>query len=211
MRRLVACALVLVPSLAAAHRPPPPPRAPRLARVCPAAASYAALETCLKRLGDVTIARELPHARLLHVVSRDDNDLGLALYVENAPGWHVAGVYEPRGVGYEALSLAPVTISQHAGFRIDIGVAQHTWASLDSTRAVPVIVVARHALLCSGEQWRCAELVVACDVLVRGAALWTFRGSLAFGDHEALVTGDRSHGGGSCSVPERVFLAWPRP
>ncbi len=179
MKWLVACALVLVPALAAAHSPPPPPRIPLLARACPATATYAALET------------------------------GLALYVQDGQGWHVAGIYEPRGRTYEALALEQLTVGEHAGFRFDVGVVEHTWASLDSVGSRPVVVAPRHALPCDGTRWRCTEIVFACATIVRGAAVWPFRGALSFTENQACVTGERSHTGMTCNVPEVSFLGWP--
>ncbi len=213
MKWLVACALVLVPALAAAHRPPPPPRIPTLARACPTTPTYEALESCLEKLGRVTIVRDLTHARLLRVrlgPKDGESDLGLALYVQDGQGWHIGGVYEPRGLAYEPLSLEPLTVDKHSGFRIDIGIAQHTWAAVDAVHAMPVIVMSRHVLLCDGTRWRCIELVVGCDTLVRGAAVWTFHGELSVADNQAHVAGDRTHTGTSCSVPETVFLGWPQ-
>ena len=212
MRWLV---LALVLAAAPADARKPMPRLPVFAEQCQAAASIEALETCLHKLGTPTLLRAFAHARVYRVdQDRGDGErfaVGIALYVEREHGWMLGGQHERRGQEFDVLDAAPLVVGKHTGYRIDIVSAMHTRASIDGFTSVPAVLTLRRAMLCAGTTWRCTEVVASCDVLVRGATLWTFHGSLTFTDSQVHVDGDRTKAGTMCSTPSVSFIGWPQP
>jgi hypothetical protein len=85
----------------------------------------------------------------------------------------------------------------------------HTTVSLDGVTRMPVIVQTQRTLFCAGDTYSCADATTHCDVIYRGKAMWTFRGTLAFEAGLVRDVGDRSRGGLTCMPTERVFLGWP--
>ncbi len=211
MRWLVALALV---AHAADARDMEMPR-PAPVRACRRAASVDKVEACLKKLGKTELVGKLANARLYRVTTANPDeggDLGLSLYVERDGGWQLGGAFDARGLTYEVLSAAPLVVGKHSGFRIDLGQVMRTWAPIDGGQTVvPVLVTSHRVLLCGGDSWSCSETMLGCDVIVRGAAVWTFHGTLTIADNQIEVAGDRSHTGAFCSVPETQFLGWTQP
>ncbi len=187
---------------------------PAIVRQCARAPSWDAVEKCLSKLGKPTVVRTLPGAKIVRLdQTRGDVepfDTGLSLYVPRGKEWHLAGLYEARG-DYELLAAAPLTVAKHTGFRLDIGELLRTGVSPDGVQTVPAVFAMHRVMLCGGDSWRCSEVISACDVLVRGAALWSFHGTLSIADNQIHVTGDRRNGGSFCSVPETQFLGWSQP
>lgn len=208
--RWLALALVAMSSTASARRMPMPYR-PAVVNTCAHAPSFDAVEKCLRKLGTATVVRTLPGARLVHIERTGDSpyDLGLALYVEHDGQWHVGGVYEPRGSTYELLDAAVLVVDKHSGFRIDIGELHSTQVSIDGIRTVPARFAFRSVLLCAGEGWACTRITTGCDVLVRGATMWTFHGTLSIENQRFQLAGDRSASLPNCNLPQTGFVGWP--
>lgn len=202
-------ALVVMSSTASARMPMP--YRPQIVRMCPHAASFDAIETCLHKLGTPTVLRTLPDARLVHVERTGDApyDLGLALYVERGGQWQVGGVYEPGGKAYELLDASAITFDRRAGYRIDIGERWASNVSLDGIRSVPGRFAFHSVILCSGAGWACSRVTAGCDVLVRGATMWTFHGTLSFDHRQFHLVGDRRASKPHCNLPETGAVAWP--
>lgn len=200
--------LVLVAAQADAHRAMP--RLPAAARSCRTAPTWDAVQSCLGKLGDVTIERVLPRARLVRVTRAGEApfDFGLSLYIESEGKWHLGGTYEPRGKDYGLFEAAPITVGKHAGYRIDVGEITHTPMFVDGVTQVQSTFAFRRALLCAGDSWNCNEVITACDVYVHGAARWTFHGTLSIADNQIHVTGDRGASEPFCDTPETTFLGW---
>jgi hypothetical protein len=209
MRWFVAC-LVLASSATASARVKILIE-PVVVRRCSHAASWDRVEKCLAALGQATVVRTLPHARVVEMTKRHDGEVdlgGVYLYVERDKEWHLGGMYGNNGGNIEVLAAEAITHNHHHGFRLEIGEVQRTFVSLDDIGAVPAVLSQVQVLYCSGDNWRCTSVVRACDVIVRGAAKWSFRGKIVVDDNELRVVGDRSNTGASCMVPERNLLGW---
>lgn len=184
---------------------------PPIVEACGRGKTWADVNTCLTRQGAVTIERVLPKVKLVRIVQTEDKrpyDMGIYLYLQRADGsWSIGGMF--AGASYSVLELAPLTIDNHAGYRLVVGVLARTRISLDGFTQLPVILQTQRTLFCSGDRYGCAEATTHCDVLYRGKTLWTFRGTLAIESGQVSDVGDRSRGGRVCVPAERVFLGWP--
>jgi hypothetical protein len=213
MRWFVAC-LIAVASTAEVARAKIVIMEPAIARECAHAPSWNAIEKCLHKLGTPTVVRELPGGKLVRLdqvrAGEDAFDAGLSLYVPRGKEWKLAGLYEARG-DYEMLAAAPLTVAKHAGFRIDVGELVRTFVSPDGVGSVPAVVAMHRVMLCGTDSWRCTEVITSCEVLVRGAALWTFHGELSITDNQVKVAGDRRNVGSFCFAPESEYLGWTQP
>jgi hypothetical protein len=182
---------------------------PEVVRTCPRAASWERIEKCLTRLGKATVLRTLPHARVVELTTGPNGaGGGHYLYVERDHQWRLGGLHENNESSTELLAADEVTVSHHHGFRLEIGEIRRTFVSLDEVSAVPGILTMIEVLYCSGDQWRCTPVVRACDMLVRGAAVWSFRGKITTGDNQVEVVGDRSRLSPSCAAVETQALGW---
>ena len=184
---------------------------PPIVEACGAGKTWDDVNKCLTRQGAVTIERVLPKAKLVRIVQTEDKrayDAGIYLYLQRADGsWSVGGMF--TGTSYTVLELVPYTIDSHAGFRLAIGQLVHTRVSLDGVTNMPVILQTQRTLFCAGTTYGCADATTHCDVIYRGKAMWTFRGTLAFEKGLVRDVGDRSRGGQVCVPQDRVFLGWP--
>jgi hypothetical protein len=210
---VVACALVLVSATAVA-RAKIVIMEPAIVRQCPHAPTWDGIEKCLKKLGKPTVLRSLPGARVVRLDQKSgdaDFDIGVSLYVDQGKQWKLAGLYEAHGTEYELLAAEPLTVGKHTGYRLEVGEMLRTAVSLDGVTSTPALFTMRRVMFCGGDAWRCPEVITACDVLVRGAALWAFRGAITIADNKVTVKGDRSITGSFCSVPEQTFLGWSQP
>lgn len=175
--------------------------------------TWSEVSTCLEQHGEVTLERELAGAKLVRVVQTEDDqptDLGIYLYVQAVDGsWSVGGTF--HGARYGVRALARETIEKHTGFRIVVGQLARTRADLGDGYGLPVVLQTQRTLYCSGIGHACADVTTHCDVIYRGKALWTFRGTLARDGGVMENIGDRSRGGRICLPAERVPLGWPMP
>jgi hypothetical protein len=203
--------LVLVVSASASARMRIVMLDPPVVRGCPRAATWDAVAACLKKHGSPTVMKTLPMARLVHLELRGNgaaSDGGVYLYMQNAKGWRLAGMYQNRGSEYEVLGFEKVTVGTHVGYRVDVGQLMRTQVQPDGFTNVPALFSLHQAMFCGGDSWRCTEVVASCDVFVHGGALWTFRGTVSLAENMVRITGDRSHVGPLCSAPEQEPLGW---
>lgn len=184
--------------------------APVISR-CRQKPSWPAVEKCLTDVGikPISVVRELRGAKV--VQSSRTESPGVYLYVERAGKWNLAGMHEPGSSELEVLSAAPVTVGKHTGYRIDLGVVSRDDVVPDGVTIVPALVRKEVSLFCNGESYYCTDVMTSCDTIVRGQALWTFRGKLSVSDHGVRVAGDRRLAGLLCSVEEDNPLDWPEP
>jgi hypothetical protein len=184
---------------------------PPIVHACRSGQTWALVESCLAAQGKVRIERTLPKAklvRILQVADKVEDDAGVYLYIQRADGsWSIGGMFE--GAPYTIMDLTPLTLENHAGYRIDVGQILRTTTSLDGVTSIPVILSLKRVLFCGGDTYGCPDATTKCDVITHGKTLFTFRGTLAFEKGLVRVVGDRRLGGASCAASEQVFLGWP--
>ena len=184
---------------------------PPIVRACPRAASWEGVDKCLRKHGTPTILRTIPNARLVQLQQKSGEtsyDGGVYLYIQRGNEWKLAGLYSNRGGEYELLGFETLKVGAHVGYRVDVGQVFRTVVQPDGFTNLPAVFITHEAMLCGGDTWRCTEVVTACDVLVRGGALWSFRGNVQIADNQIKITGDRTHVGPFCAVSETEFLGW---
>lgn len=184
---------------------------PPVVRNCPRAATWDGIDKCLHKQGTPTVMKSFPTARLVHleqVQGSNRYDGGVLLYIQRGNQWQLAGLYENRGGDYDLIGIEPLTVGKHSGFRIDFGQTYRSAIQPDGVTNVPAVFTTRLTMFCGGDSWRCTEVVTSCDVIVRGGALYSFRGKVDIEDNIIHVRGDRSHVGSFCAAPEQEGLGW---
>lgn len=166
-------------------------RVPAIVSECSTEPTWDDIRACVDQQGRSTIAQSLPHARLLRVAHEGDKHTDLALFVETK-GWRLAGLDEDAG---ELLDFQRITLGTREAYRIDLGSSEH-----DEDR-----IIQRHEQrYCTGAGYRCSSVMIACDMLVGGKAIATFRGTVTWQDDHLHVAGDRTRAGDECEQPADV-------
>jgi hypothetical protein len=182
---------------------------PPIVRECSSNAKWDAVMTCLGKHGTPEIVRTLDGVKLVAIGKqvRSWLDHGYYIYTYRDGKWTLSGMYEPAGHA-DLLDFQRITIAKHTGFMLDVGQSFPT-ALTGITPNRPGEVRARHAVLCRGDYWSCADVMTACEVLVGGRAYFTFRSKLVpNADGSVSTPGDRSRAGTMCASVERVPLGW---
>jgi hypothetical protein len=212
MVRLVMRAIVFAAITAAAA---PPVRAevvvePPAVRLCPRTKSWDALEKCLAKLRIVPRSlRTLPSAKLVMLEQQAPVvPVGAYLYVQHGSEWQLAGMTETVGWSFEALDLATMTIASRTAYRFDYGVEMPTSVQLGAMPVAGLLRMTR-SMYCSGDQvYQCAEITMACELLVRGRALLAFHGAVSIARGDVTVTGDQRRAGRVCAGATQIHLPW---
>jgi hypothetical protein len=164
---------------------------------------------CTRAFGDAKVVRSLPHAQLIRIPRRDKapSAPGFYLFLETSGKWHIAGIHEGDAelIGFDAQKLGT-----HTAYHLELGVVDHTEVSLDSVTTTPAIYTRREQVYCGGSGFYCSNVVTACDVLVGGKAIASFRGTVAWKADALHIAGDRSHVGDMCDQPEEVPIYFPQ-
>jgi hypothetical protein len=189
---------------------------PPLVRACPRVKSWQDLTGCLTKHGwGARVERTIGKAKLLRLDVQNGStriDNMLALYIEDAKGVHLGGMYaiaaDDASMRSFVLAAEELTVKAHTGIRIDLGEERPSSVSIDDITARSAVQLVRHSLYCSGLSWECADITTACDVLVDGKTYWTFRGNVTIKDNMILVAGNRDLAG-SCTSNPSQFLGWP--
>jgi len=182
---------------------------PPMVRKCPKAKTWAGVATCLGNHGTVKVMHTLKGARLVSLTQRQDGrtiDGGVFLYVERGGEWRIGGHWA-GGSEYQVLAFEALTIGKQVGYRLDIGQASPMTVMLDGQYPVRGLMRQKRSLFCSGDHYGCPDATSTCEILVRGNALYTFRGSLKIDGNIVYITGDRSKAG-PCAPTDRMFLGW---
>ena len=167
---------------------------PVIARECSEAATWADARACLEKHGIVKVEKTLPHARLVRLTHKDDpGPGGLYLFVETK-GWQLGGMVEYAG---ELLGFDHPRFGTHRVYHFELGSVEHSGASL---------VQQRQQVFCTGTGYRCTIVLSACDVLVAGKAVASFRGTVTWQKDHLHVAGDRAHAGDACEQAADVAL-----
>jgi len=175
---------------------------PVIARECSVEKTWDDVVTCVGRYGAVKIEKTLPHAKLVRVARKSDagdepEQGGVYLFVEQN-GWQLGGMMDYAG---EVLSLDNPTLGTHGVYRFELGSAEDEadW-----------IIRQRQQVYCTGTGYRCTTVDVACDKLVGGKAIETFRGTVSWQKDHLHIAGDRSHAGDTCRERDDVELFFPQ-
>jgi hypothetical protein len=204
MRWLVVAIAVLLggPAVAKVTQLPP------MNRTCPGGGSWDAVTSCLAKLGTVSTVATTAGARIASLAATTRYYDGHYLYVERGGRWQFAGLVAASSTARDLLGFEAVTLEGHTGYRIELGDEFPVTVQPTGAGTVSALVRRRHVVFCRGNGWHCTDAIVQCEVLVRGQAFWTFRGTLAIDGDIVRVTGDRSRAGPLCRSAEESALYW---
>ena len=186
---------------------------PGMYYACPKGKKWDDVEACLKKHGKPALVRAIAGAKLVRLDQLENKewvDGGLYLYTEGKNDWHISGTFFGRGTEYDILEFEPMHAGKAPGFRIEIGQASPLWVQLDGVTTTPAVRRAYQTMLCSPQTSQCYTITKSCEVLVKGRAYWTFRGSMTIQDNQVDVPGDRRLAGPFCTQGEKLFLGWPQ-
>jgi hypothetical protein len=181
-------------------------RIPPVASECGEEPTWEQVATCASKFGTVKVERTLPHARLIAIQDENAAARGFYLFVEVHGAWRLGGMYEMPG---EALALESVRLGTHDVYRFEVGVTEREELSLDGRTPERAVILHHDQIYCTGIGYRCSSLTSACDVLIAGKSLLTFRGKVSWKAGALHVAGDRSHAGDMCEQNEVVPLSFP--
>lgn len=182
---------------------------PTVPRSCPGGESWDAVAKCLSRYGEVRTERKLPGARLVRLGDKGVGFRvpGLYLYVERGKRWQLGGMLDGQSAP-ALLDFKKVTISEHEGFRFDVGMNEESVLSFDGETNVPARQQQRFAVFCAGQGYYCSAIRTSCDVFVEGKAYFSFHGKLSVDGDDVVITGDARNAGSACAQSARVELGW---
>lgn len=173
---------------------------PMLQDVCPSGPTWKAVSACINRQVKPTLVRELPGARLVQMP--DDHMFhGIYLYVEGAKGvWRIVGFAredKPELIAFERF--------ERGGYRFEIGTV--TQIAVESSPTSLALLKHKITTVCPKET--CFTAVLACDVLVRGKAYWSYRGHQIVAGDTLRFVGERSNAGTVCNIRDQEFSLPP--
>jgi hypothetical protein len=180
---------------------------PSIAASCPGTNSWETTRKCIARFGKVTDIRTRRDMHLVRVEPRSGvwGVGGMYLYALNKGNWTIGGM--ELGDKFRDIDIQRFTVHKHALWRIDYNFVGTDEISTDGQSSRMARLRSKHSLFCSGQSAMCASIMTSCDVFVGGKTLWTFRGTLEFGEDGSVnVRGDRSHAGELCVQAETDFI-----
>jgi len=169
---------------------------PTIATACPKAATWPQVLACFKKHGlTATSVGTLGDATLIAVTVNDTlHELeGFALYVRAESGresgtWRLGGLLQEGGnlADFDVVRLEHLP---KRGYRFDVAASQPSSASIDGVTSTPSIYRQVMASFCSGESYRCMQLIPKCEQLVHGQAIIAFDGSITVHDNILSLKG----------------------
>lgn len=200
MKRFVIIALlVLVAGSASARRVV---HMPTLSEVCPSNAEWDKLDACIRRHGTMKLLRDEPQLKIVDVT--DASRFGGIYIYSFKTKWDMRGQMR-LWQEHDVLDIERVAYGGHKGIRFDVGLATALPFSVDGETSQPGMLRQQMTLVCFDDRSGCLQVITNCEMLVRGKALYMFRGKLTYADKQLQVTGDRSRTGSYCLQPEIVL------
>ena len=147
------------------YKQPPP---------CPATTRWSKFERCqLKHIKVLERLHDAPTVKLVAYTypGYPAGHKRIELYLLHDKTWVNSGFYAESNPTSELLRFAPVNGDT---FRVDMGYANQTWVTLDEVSSRPAMLRRQYSYFCS-VQHGCRTVMTACDVLVHGKAVSTFR------------------------------------
>jgi hypothetical protein len=180
------------------YQPPP---------ACPRTASWAKFSRCqLKPWKSTTVLYDLTSAKLVALEpandTRDTRQLRLFLLKSApVPEWVQSSFYAETNVYTELLAFEA---RPDDTYRIEMGYAQSSWVTLDEIGSRPAVLRRQFTYFCTPSV-SCRYAMVACDVLVNGKAVSTFRGTATWDGSAIAIHGDSRSTNRYCSKPPGVI------
>ena len=198
MRAVAVAVVLLVASAAHAKRVV---HIPTLRELCPGGEDWRKTTACFARHGKHEVLRDDATAKLIRFAP-GTRIAGIYLYLVKDKRWYVHGdlrIFQE----HELVGFQRVTLGKYGAYRIDAGIAQASAISLDGETSQMATYRIKRTLICVDKRG-CYQMMTACDVLVRGKAYYSFRGTLAVEDGMLKLVGDRRNAGTHCRQAEDI-------
>ncbi|HEY5925468.1 MAG TPA: hypothetical protein VIV11_27475 [Kofleriaceae bacterium] len=198
MKRMIVIALLLASVSPASSRRVV--HIPTIGELCPGSAEWDKVATCIRRQSPFKLARDEVGVKLVQI-AEGSRFAGLYIYTLDKQ-WKLQGemrLYQ----AHDLLQFERVTMGKRTGFRLDVGTAMPSAISVDGETSMPAVFRYKLTSLCFVNSY-CMQMNTACDVLVRGKAMYSFRGEVVHEGGKIKVVGDRSNTGAYCQQPELV-------
>lgn len=169
---------------------------PLIVAACPNATTWPLVLDCFKKHGlTATIVATLDDAKLIAVTVNDTgHELeGFALYVhtdskKEHDAWRLGGLLQETGDAADFTLLHIEHLGKH-GYRFDVAASQPSSTSIDGVTAVASIYRQVMASFCSGQNYRCMQLIPKCEQIVRGQSVMAFDGVITIHENIASLKG----------------------
>jgi hypothetical protein len=201
MKRWLVFALLLVTAGTASSRRVV--RMPTLPEVCPSNAEWDKLDACIRRHGSAKVLRDEPHLKIIDLDDRASRFGGIYIYSFKNK-WDMRGQMR-LWQEHDVLGIEHVTFGAHKGIRFDVGLSTPLPFSIDGETTQQGLLRQRQTMVCFDDSWGCLQVTTSCEMLLRGKAYYSFRGTLSYANKQLQVIGDRSRAGNYCTSPEIVL------
>lgn len=169
---------------------------------CPRTAVWNKFARCQLKTVKYEVVHDLPAAKLIRYdLSYARGSKRLELYILANQAWSKSSLYAETNASTELLGFASVS---SGAYRVDIGVAQQTWVSLDMFGSRPGMIRRTFTHVCTPSNG-CRSVQTSCDLLVRGKALATFRGEAKWDGSTLRVSGVAQNTNRYCAAPPNLI------
>lgn len=169
---------------------------------CPRSASWDKVARCQLKGLKYELVHDLPAAKLVRydvAYARDSKRLELYILADQA--WIKSSLYVDTSPSNELLGFAA---TKDGAYRLDVGIAQQTWVSLDTFGSRPGMIRRTFTHVCTATHG-CRSVQTSCDLLVRGKAIATFRGVAHWDGTTLRVSGVAQNTNRYCAAPPNLI------
>jgi hypothetical protein len=169
---------------------------------CPRSASWDKVARCQLKGVKYELVHDLAAAKLVsYELAYARGSKRLELYILADQAWIKSALYIETNPSNELLGFAPTS---GGAYRIDIGIAQQTWVSLDTFGSRPGMIRRTFTHVCTATHG-CRSVQTSCDLLVRGRAIATFRGVAKWDGSTLRVSGVAQNTNRYCAAPPNLI------
>ena len=169
---------------------------PLIVAACPNADTWPLVLDCFKKHGlSATVVATLDDAKLVAVTVADTTHelQGFGLYVhadskKAHDAWRLGGLLQETGNVDDFTLLHLEHLGKH-GYRFDMAASQPSSTSIDGVTMVLSTYRQVMASFCSGQNYRCMQLVPKCEQIVRGQTVMAFDGLITIHENVASLKG----------------------
>jgi len=173
-------------------KPYPPP--------CKQTTSWRKYTKCQLKGLDIEVIQDQPTLKLIAYKTNYSTSKVIALHFLSDKAWVQSGFYTEVNATTELLGY------RKAGerYRLDVGYATPTWVTLDEVSTRPALLRRQFTYFCSPTAG-CLSVMTACDVIVHGKAVSSFRGEPVWEGNNLKVRGNASATNRYCTKPPNLI------
>ena len=175
------------------YKPYPPP--------CKPTSSWRKYTKCQLKGLELEMLQDQPTMKLVvYKTPYNPNSKVVALHFLSGNAWVQSGFYTELNTTTELLGY------RKAGerYRLDVGYATPTWVTLDEVSTRPATLRRQFTYFCTATGG-CPSVMTACDVIVHGKAVSSFRGEPVWEGNMLKVRGNASATNRYCTKPPNLI------